>query len=141
MQKLKISPRTSMKIVQPSENKFSLVYKIQIKLIFPFQDGVKKPTVVPGQQCCLFWWGWQTITMRVYHIYPHGHCLPPDGAMHKSPPCKSPGGSQKILFYTLRPSIMSQCLHFGWLKSVKEHFLTTTRTFAWRGLTHGAIWW
>ena len=92
----------------------------------------------------------QTITIRVYHIYPHGHCLPPDGAMRLSQPhdgamCKSqshksPGGSQKMLFYTFQPSKTSQCLHFVWLKNVKKQFLATTRTFAWQGLTCGAIW-
>ena len=76
----------------------------------------------------------QTIRVRVYTP------LDTNGGMHKSQPCKSPGSITKILFYTCQPSKISQCQYLGWLKSVKEHFCNTTRTFAWQGPMCGTMW-
>ena len=36
--------------------------------------------------------------------------------------------------HRVQSSKMSQCLHFGWLMSVKEIFFNTTRTSVWQGL-------
>ena len=68
-------------------------------------------------------WGGLKKSKWGYIIY-----TPMDITYHQTAPCISPCHKKvlvlvKMLFYTLQPSKTRDCLHFGWLYSVKEHFL------------------